>query len=1321
MAKTYNFFSINVESIFKHCLIDTGTNGEHDLMFQCDFSKGTDTFEGLVLFDSKSKIIRQKNCMLFDQIRYCKEEKNKTENESDKDNKNENEFLRDLIYLDFSSLGGIDPKKVENINCKEEDRISLREVHQNNIPQNLFILFKKGLQIKYKGNDGDTIVKYYPFDRSASMVRNKRMTFVQSGIFEELEKRTMLDWNFNKPLRDEESTMNIVLDKFFAYRGLNLSDATRIECVKDYLNKNNIIVIKDDNTKSEKVKIITNTKPGNDERFKCEINESRISIESIFDGEGLITPELAGEISNELFENDNGSPATSFQIRMPFAKGMLHSVDFHDFFRKYLDTETAYEDIEIEDYFGKKRKLSDAKIILTDGQFKCAKWLKNYYRDNDDPMEEYFKRLNDYKYSLYIVRTDKSITSSNDTNNNDAEYEPASFSYQYLNTLNLNDKKFNEIINKGLKKYLIFDGEQTRDEKIKAYTDFINNTNYMWKKAAIKNPFLIYDNTIQDDYRSYKRSQLVKIEEGKIPIDSVTLFLSRDLLSLLIYIGKKAVGETDNIKNLYKAQLLSNEFYAPATEKNVKDKMYYSLYRSPHLSRNETCALKPFKANKSTAYLYNKQLNNYEEPKPRLYSRYFKNLKGVLMIPRNSYVAETLGGADFDGDTVLLVLENAINEAVLDGAYNKKTYKRKKEIISITPALSSKNNEKFFYRTYSDKDDYPEYIKDNFLKKFIDSMDNSIGRISNSAISIGRFEYSEDAFSKIKQNPNFSKAEQNTIEKILEDTKYNPTAFAGILAGLEIDAAKTGVHPTRNIDDIKMLADCCNKANAYSMTEKLFEDLEKKFNPFQSIEEAVDFAKDNELFEILYNPESTGAFDSLIKKFTTQKKVKSIKTLNMLISFVNTCIMMNSAAEIIAESESHSSLIGNKSKKQIEEIAETVKEQIIGDYSHIISNNLDYYINLQNLFFKKSGGVSYRDYKIEEGRIWNRKAHYSLIAINKQNLNSNVDKLPYIFTENFSKANKGFIREAKRQPVFIFEEEPEYLSLDEGTIREVEQLALAFKKHNFAAKPKSVQHTKFKLRFEDDIEHIIMCKYGGYYAYLGNPEKGVTIESFLRDLKQELNEKSVDDISEMIERLVNIKWQFLGEDGIDRLEEAKKILDISEFNVIDEDAFKDFMCDFRLSGHKLLFYYLQNTLEEKKLLEKESKIINIEACLKEQDDDIDIDEEQNDSKGQNNNINIEAFTNFCSAYNDYYKNQDERKAKSLRDVEADSFKVELRKIFGKECCNGKTNNEATKKALMYSYYVYKKKQTGSFFWRVFNEKETIEYICERKVEDLFAE
>ena len=92
------------------------------------------------------------------------------------------------------------------------------------------------------------------------------------------------------------------------------------------------------------------------------------------DGEGLISKELAGTI-DKIFCGKHIHH--SFQIRMPFVKGMLHEVHFHDFF---FSAGTKY----ITDIWGVRHPVDDVDIILTQSMFKGYGWLTENGMDWND-------------------------------------------------------------------------------------------------------------------------------------------------------------------------------------------------------------------------------------------------------------------------------------------------------------------------------------------------------------------------------------------------------------------------------------------------------------------------------------------------------------------------------------------------------------------------------------------------------------------------------------------------------------------------------------------------------------------------------------------------------------------------------------------------------------------------------------------------------------------------------------------------------------------------------------------------------------------------
>ena len=100
-------------------------------------------------------------------------------------------------------------------------------------------------------------------------------------------------------------------------------------------------------------------------------------------------------------------------------------------------------------------------------------------------------------------------------------------------------------------------------------------------------------------------------------------FLSRDLLGFLIDL-LKAGGVCDEIiRKLQEQCLYSNKFFMPANRIELEITRDYPIFRSPHLSRNEQCAMKPYYVGK-------------KKQKQDIYYRYFGGLSGVLMVPYDS-------------------------------------------------------------------------------------------------------------------------------------------------------------------------------------------------------------------------------------------------------------------------------------------------------------------------------------------------------------------------------------------------------------------------------------------------------------------------------------------------------------------------------------------------------------------------------------------------------------------------------------------------------------------------------------------------------------
>ena len=166
--------------------------------------------------------------------------------------------------------------------------------------------------------------RYLAFERSGNMSRESRLSFIREDFYAPISKRIMMDLEIK----------SCQLSKLYAYNGLMLSSGKRIEGI-GIEKKHRVIVVSNLKQKAEFVSIITVKDDGsnsNPRKFYRDETIKDINI-TCFDGEGLISREYAEELDRAYCGEHIHS---SFQIRMPYVKGMLHEVDFKDFFRRHI-------------------------------------------------------------------------------------------------------------------------------------------------------------------------------------------------------------------------------------------------------------------------------------------------------------------------------------------------------------------------------------------------------------------------------------------------------------------------------------------------------------------------------------------------------------------------------------------------------------------------------------------------------------------------------------------------------------------------------------------------------------------------------------------------------------------------------------------------------------------------------------------------------------------------------------------------------------------------------------------------------------------------
>ena len=579
--------------------------------------------------------------------------------------------------------------------------------------------------------------QYYAFERSASMSRVSRLTFVSEYIYEKLKERITLGMRFDQ----------CVLSKVYAYNGLMFTDGYRVSTAFD---PKRMIVVDDFESTQRNVRMITVEDDGGEgaERSYRRVETVGALTVKEFDGEGLISREFAAFVDDRCgFRHIH----SSFQIRMPYIKGVLHEVDFHSLFK---ELDVPY----LIDIWGNRHPVNEVDMILTKSMFKAFGWMT----DNGLSWKEYLERCEQYGHFLYISQFNTvKVPTQVDMN------------YQFLATVSMTQDEFrptdlpggwdhdpNEDPRNWLTKeseseyYRLVADPKSRMEYFTSVLDDpeINPLSTEAQKALllVKNPLFINEPVYTDELKKHAESVYRDFAQGHLLIRGENRYLSGDLMRFLLYLAHLTAdhrkASLKAVHRLSKECLLGTVAYAPGFANASAGQV--TILRNPHIARNEEVIIDLL-------------------PKEGILRRkYLSHLTYVVMVNAKSLIPERLGGADYDGDIVKVISDPLINACVrrhyaeLD--YLASDYSRNLPLLKI-PSVSAKE---------SDANDWHarfETVRDTFASR--------VGQICNAAFNRAVVAYDESL-------------PETEREKYREETE-----LLAILTGLEIDAAKNGVRP----------------------------------------------------------------------------------------------------------------------------------------------------------------------------------------------------------------------------------------------------------------------------------------------------------------------------------------------------------------------------------------------------------------------------------------------------------------------------------------------------------------------------------------------
>lgn len=609
-----------------------------------------------------------------------------------------------IVYIDFSGIFDRAPKG-RVLELQERAKTMFR-------PEGIRLDLGKGEH------------RYLAFERSASMSRSNVLSFVREDVYAPLRERIQLGMEIG----------NCQLAKLYAYNGLMYTSGERYE-IPGLFDEDRIVVI--DNPKTiVNADVITVEDDGTDAPVrKYHRVRKTMDVEvKEFDGEGLISKELAKLL---------GGGHHSFQIRLPYIKGVVHEVDIRSLFRNMGMT-------HITDMWGRRHPVESVDLILTSSMFKGVKWMEA----NGLSWAEYLERCRKYGHALYVSGGDKYNRENTTT-----------FNYQFLNTAAMPAEDFRPLdLPQGWEASPENDPRdwmtkttETEYWKIvsdrEAQYDYLeSNTNRFifcdeaeWSlrlRLRRKNPLIFGEPIFVRELQTRAKRILEEYGVGHLIVSGDNRYLSDDLIRLLADIAECSGATQEKIERLREEELHGNEFYAPnADGKKPADygrpmQEKYLLLRSPHISRNEEAIAVPAR---------------FHTP---FRSKYLSHLNYVVMVDSRSLIPERLGGADYDGDMVKTIAEPVIIKHSI-GSEKLPVLK----IPAAEPLISDANDWEARF----------ESVKSTFSSR--------VGQISNAALKRGIMAYDE----------NIDSADKRRYAEEAETL--------AILTGLEIDSAKSGIKP----------------------------------------------------------------------------------------------------------------------------------------------------------------------------------------------------------------------------------------------------------------------------------------------------------------------------------------------------------------------------------------------------------------------------------------------------------------------------------------------------------------------------------------------
>lgn len=374
---------------------------------------------------------------------------------------------------------------------------------------------------------------YVRFMVGSGQMRRNTVSFINEELYNYMQEHLMC--GLDKKIK------NINLAKLSAYFALSFSSVL-------WVREPKVCVIKDFDT------VIPNQKLN----FIYKDDEGKNQVKEIYkdlklnscDGQGIISPEMAQNWAEDMHLN---YVPCSFVVRTAFVKGNLVTFDFKEYARENGIT-------KIKDRYGTEYNIDDIDVLLSESQFKMAKYYSAW--------EGYLSYHHSYNLKWGVARYNKEF---------DDEYVLTN--YQYIQVLDLDREDIKGLVSyttdwfknicSGDKLYSLAYNIGIKNPE-DSLSEIINSCGSAFTKAIVKNSKMLEDGYVQRKiYNSIKES-IRQAKLGRIWVKGNYQFMISDPIAQV----RNALGLSPD------GELQANEVYSNFwNERNVSGEV--CLMRSP--------------------------------------------------------------------------------------------------------------------------------------------------------------------------------------------------------------------------------------------------------------------------------------------------------------------------------------------------------------------------------------------------------------------------------------------------------------------------------------------------------------------------------------------------------------------------------------------------------------------------------------------------------------------------------------------------------------------------------------------------------------------